>query len=126
MIKPNLSVPAPLDIKLLQKSKVVEIHFDNNEKVSLSCEYLRVFSPSIEVKGYGSQPGQLVFGKKEVNIVDITPVGHYAVKFVFDDGHNTGIYSWETLYDLAINYSQNWALYLQRLANAHATREPSA
>lgn len=118
-------MPVPLDIKLLQKSNVVELRFDNNEKFNLSCEYLRVFSPSIEVKGYGQQPGQLVFGKKEVNIIDIVPVGHYAVKFVFDDGHNTGIYSWETLYDLAIHYPQNWEAYLQRLAQAHVTREPS-
>lgn len=116
-------MPFPVDIKLLQKSKLVEIRFDNNEKFSLSCEYLRVFSPSIEVKGYGAQLGQLVFGKKDVNIIDITPVGHYAVKFVFDDGHNTGIYSWETLYDLAVHATQNWEDYLQRLAKAQATRE---
>ena len=75
-----MTSPCPLDIKLLQKTRVLEIQFDNQEKFILSCEYLRVFSPSAEVKGHGQSEGKLVSGKKEVNIVDIEAVGHYAVK----------------------------------------------
>lgn len=114
--------PIPLDIKLLQKTKVLELEFDNGEKFVLPCEYLRVFSPSAEVKGHGTSEGKLVSGKKEVNIINIEPIGHYAVKLVFDDGHDTGLYTWETLYDLAKNHSINWQHYLQRLKNADAKR----
>jgi DUF971 family protein len=113
----------PLDIKFLQKSRTLEIQFDNGEKFSLPCEYLRVFSPSAEVKGHGQIEGKIVSGKKNINIIDIEPVGHYAVKLLFDDGHNTGIYSWETLYDLAKHYSVYWQRYLQRLAAANKNRE---
>lgn len=108
-------MPVPIDIKLLQKSRVVEITFDNGEHFSLSCEYLRVFSPSAEVKGHGGGEGVLVTGKQAVNIIGIDPVGNYAVKFIFDDGHASGLYSWNTLYDLCANYPQNWARYLVRV-----------
>ncbi|MES2998144.1 MAG: DUF971 domain-containing protein [Pseudomonadota bacterium] len=118
-----MASPFPLDIKLLQKTRVLEIQFDNRKKFILPCEYLRVFSPSADVKGHGQSEGKLVSGKKNVNIIDIEAVGHYAVKLVFDDGHNTGIYSWETLYDLATHYPINWQRYLQRLEAANASRE---
>lgn len=111
-----MTAPAPIDIKLLQKSRILEITFDNKEKFSLPCEYLRVFSPSAEVRGHGAVEGKLVTDKQKVNIIGIDPVGNYAVKLVFDDGHNTGIYSWETLYNLAINYQKNWQRYLERVA----------
>ncbi|MDQ8039223.1 MAG: DUF971 domain-containing protein [Rickettsiella sp.] len=112
----------PQEIKLLQKSRVLEIQFSNGEKFILSCEYLRVFSPSAEVKGHGQFKGKLVPNKKNVNILSIEPVGHYAVKLLFDDGHNTGIYSWETLYDLGMHYKKYWQHYLQRLKMANASR----
>jgi DUF971 family protein len=118
-----MNAPIPLDIKLLQKKKVIEIQFDNGESFVLSCEYLRVFSPSADVKGYGQSEGKLISGKKDINIINIEPVGHYAVKFLFDDGHNTGIYTWETLYDLAIHQKVYWLRYLQRLEAANASRE---
>jgi len=116
-------MPTPIDIKLLQKSRTLEITFDNGEKFTLSCEYLRVFSPSAEVRGHGMSEGILVSGKKKVNIIGIDPVGNYAVKLVFDDGHNTGIYSWETLYTLGKDQEKNWQQYLDRLAAAGKTRE---
>ncbi|MES2141310.1 MAG: DUF971 domain-containing protein [Pseudomonadota bacterium] len=120
-----MATPFPLDIKLLQKTRVLEIQFNNGEKFVLPCEYLRVFSPSAEVKGHGQSEGNLVPGKKEVNIVNIEPIGHYAVKLIFDDGHSTGIYSWETLYDLAVHYEVYWQRYLQRLEAANANRDPA-
>lgn len=111
-----MTAPIPVDIKLLQKSRTLEITFDNNQKFSLSCEYLRVFSPSAEVRGHGADEGKLVTDKQSVNIIGIDPVGNYAVKLVFDDGHNTGIYSWQMLYDLAANHQKNWQRYLERVA----------
>lgn len=112
----------PTDIHLHQLSKVLEIVFDDGEQFRLPCEYLRVFSPSAEVRGHG--PGQevLQYGKEQVNIKAIEPVGNYAVKFVFDDGHDSGLYSWDYLYDLAIHYERNWQDYLQRLADAGLSR----
>lgn len=118
-----MTSPYPLDIKLLQKTRVLEIQFNNGEKFILPCEYLRVFSPSAEVKGHGQFEGKLISGKKEVNIINIEPIGHYAVKLLFDDGHNTGIYSWETLYDLAIHHEVYWQRYLQRLEAANVSRD---
>jgi DUF971 family protein len=113
----------PTDIKLHQKSKVLEISFDNGSTFNLPCEYLRVYSPSAEVRGHG--PGQEVLqvGKEDVNITDIEPVGNYAIKIEFDDGHNTGLYSWETLYTLGENQEQLWQDYLQRLEQAGHKRK---
>ena len=90
----------------------------------LPCEYLRVHSPSAEVQGHG--PGQEVLqkGKEEVNIVAIEPVGHYAVKLIFDDGHNSGLFAWEFLYDLGINRKSKWQDYLARLKKAEHSRKP--
>jgi DUF971 family protein len=119
--------PIPTDIKLHSKSRLLEIAFDDGSRFELPCEYLRVYSPSAEVRGHG--PGQevLQFGKQNVNIEQIEPVGNYAVVLHFDDGHNTGIYSWETLYDLGKNQEQYWATYLKRLKEAgHERKEPAA
>lgn len=114
----------PTEIKLHQKSRVLEIAFDDGSHFRLPCEYLRVYSPSAEVRGHG--PGQevLQLGKEKVNITAIEPVGTYAVAFNFDDGHNTGIYSWEYLHDLGVNQDANWKRYLERLAAAGHTRKP--
>jgi len=114
----------PTDIKLHQKSRILEISFDDGRHFALPCEYLRVYSPSAEVRGHG--PGQEVLqvGKEGVNIDAIEPVGTYAVVFRFDDGHDTGIYSWDTLYDLGHNKSAYWADYLSRLMDAGRLRIP--
>jgi DUF971 family protein len=111
-------MPRPVAINLHKKSRVLSITFDDGKSFDLSCEYLRVHSPSAEVMGHG--PGQEVLqtGKENVNIKDIEPVGHYAVKLVFDDGHATGLYTWEYLYELGINYEQYWRNYLNALKKA--------
>lgn len=112
----------PIDIRLHQQSRVLEIAFDDGSSHRLPCEYLRVYSPSAEVRGHG--PGQEVLqvGKEDVNIADIEPVGAYAVRLVFDDGHNTGLYSWEWLHHLATNYDSLWSQYLEKLARAGYAR----
>lgn len=110
--------PNPTDLKLHQTSRLLEIQFDNGEVFKLPCEYLRVYSQSSEVTGHG--PGQevLQIGKRKVNIDNITPVGNYAVTLHFDDGHNTGIYTWERLYDLGKHQTDYWTDYLRRLMRA--------
>jgi len=117
--------PRPVEIKLHQKSRVLEIGFDDGKSYRLSCEYLRVYSPSAEVRGHG--PGQEVLqeGKKEVEIAAIEPVGNYAVKLVFSDGHDTGLYSWDYLYSLGENQPRLWQQYLEKLALAGVNREPA-
>ncbi|MDH3638271.1 MAG: DUF971 domain-containing protein [Gammaproteobacteria bacterium] len=110
--------PKPTDIKLRQKQRILELTFDDGGHYELPCEYLRVYSPSAEVRGHG--PGQevLQIGKEGVNIVAIEPVGTYAIVLRFDDGHDTGIYSWDTLYELAKHRSEYWEKYLGRLEAA--------
>ena len=106
--------PRPTSLVLHQKSRILEILFDDDSHFELPCEYLRVHSPSAEVRGHG--PGQevLQYGKQNVGIDRIEPQGTYAVKLCFDDGHETGLYSWETLYELSVNYGELWQDYLQR------------
>jgi DUF971 family protein len=118
-----MSEHTPTELNLHRQSKVLEITFDDGSHFNLPCEYLRVFSPSAEVQGHG--PGQevLQLGKEDVAIEQITPVGNYAVCLHFDDGHNTGIYSWDTLYKLGINHEVNWQTYLQRLQAAGHERK---
>jgi DUF971 family protein len=113
----------PTEIKLHQKSRVMEIAFSDGRGFRLPYEFLRVYSPSAEVRGHG--PGQEVLqtGKREVEIRSLEPVGSYAVQPVFSDGHSTGIYSWEYLYELGANQDQLWAEYLKRLDSAGAKRE---
>jgi DUF971 family protein len=103
---------------------MLEIAFDDGASYQLPCEYLRVYSPSAEVAGHG--PGQEVLqvGKKNVGISELVPVGSYAVQINFDDGHDTGLYTWENLYRLGKNQSALWQQYLDRLAAAGASREP--
>lgn len=116
-------IPTLTHIKLLQKPKLLELTFANDKHVTLPCEYLRVYSPSAEVRGHSTQQAVLQHGKKEVTIIGIEPVGHYAVKLIFDDGHQTGIFSFETLYDLAVNYAENWQHYVEQLARAGLSRD---
>jgi len=115
--------PRPVEIKLHQSSRVLEISFVDGKSYRLSCEYLRVYSPSAEVRGHG--PGQEVLqeGKKEVEIAAIEPVGNYAVKLVFSDGHDTGLYSWDYLYSLGENQEKLWARYLERIAATGVSRD---
>lgn len=116
--------PRPTEINLHQVSRVLDVAFDDGRKFSLPCEYLRVFSPSAEVRGHG--PGQEVLqvGKREVGITAVEPVGVYAVKLAFSDGHDTGIYSWEYLYELGTKQDTNWKSYLARLEQAGKSRDP--
>jgi DUF971 family protein len=120
------TTPIPTEIKLHKQSKLLEIAFDDGRRFSLPFEYLRVFSPSAEVRGHG--PGQEVLqvGKKYVDITHIEPVGQYAVCLFFDDGHNSGIYSWDYFYDLGVNQERYWQAYLARLEAAGASREPKS
>lgn len=116
--------PHPTEIQLHQKSRILELHFDDGACFELSCELLRVYSPSAEVQGHGPGQGVLQIGKERVNITEIEPVGHYAVKLKFDDGHNTGLYSWAYLYDLGRNRERYWQRYLEQLqAAGHRRRE---
>lgn len=116
-------LPRPSEIRLHQKSRVLEIAFDDGARFELPCELLRVYSPSAEVRGHG--PGQEVLqvGKEHVNIKAIEPVGTYAVKLVFDDGHDSGLYSWDLLYRLGAQQDALWDDYLQRLARAGHVRQ---
>ena len=116
--------PTPTEIKLHQKSRLMEIAFSDGRSFSLPFEFLRVFSPSAEVRGHG--PGQEVLqaGKREVDIVSLDPVGSYAVQPTFSDGHATGIFSWDYLYSLGTDQERLWADYLQKLAAAGRGRDP--
>ncbi len=118
----NAPAPRPTDITLHQKSRELEIAFNDGKRFRLSCEFLRVHSPSAEVRGHG--PGQevLQIGKRDVNITNLEPVGNYAVKPIFSDGHNTGLYTWDYLYDLGVNEQDYWRTYLSRIERAGASR----
>jgi DUF971 family protein len=122
---PHAGAPQPTEIKLHQTSRVLEISFADGKTFRLPCEFLRVYSPSAEVRGHG--PGQEVLqtGKKDVGINRIEPVGSYAVQFYFSDGHDTGIYSWPLLYDYGLRQEEMWRQYLERMAAAGASREPA-
>lgn len=123
MASPEKSAPSPTEIKLHKKSRLLEVAFDNGKRYTMSFELLRVFSPSAEVRGHG--PGQEVLqvGKRNVDITNIEPVGSYAVQLVFSDGHDSGLYSWDYLYGLGANQEAWWQDYLQRLAQAGASRD---
>lgn len=112
----------PTDITLHQRSRELEVKFGDGAHYHLPLEYLRVYSPSAEVRGHGG-PMQLVTGKRRVAVDSIEPVGNYAIQLHFDDGHNTGIYSWDTLRELGDNQERNWADYLARLEAAGASRD---
>ena len=120
------TTPVPTEIKLHQVSRQLEIAFNNGTRFELPYEFLRVYSPSAEVRGHG--PGQEVLqvGKKNIAIKGIEPVGSYAVTLTFSDGHDTGIYSWDYLYELGANYVALWGRYVNRMEAAGASREPLA
>ena len=120
-----MSRPHPTEINYHQSSRVLDIAFDTGEDFSLSAEYLRCFSPSAEVQGHGPGQEKLQVGKENVKIEHIEPVGNYAITLHFDDGHHTGIYSWDWLYQLGRNQAANWAAYQARLAAAGHARKPN-
>ncbi len=113
--KPNVR---PLTIKLHKQSRLLELEFDDGVSFNLPCEYLRVYSPSADVKGHGPGQGTLQIGKEQVNITAIEPVGNYAARLQFDDGHNTGLFTWQYLYELGRDYDSNWQAYLDALKAA--------
>ena len=113
-----MSNPKPTAINLHKMSRILEISFDDGEKFSYTTEYLRCFSPSAEVQGHGPGEEVLQLNKEFVNIDKIEQVGNYAIILHFDDGHHTGIYSWETLYKLGKDMESNWSNYLKRLEEA--------
>ena len=117
-----MSHPRPVEITLHQASRLLEVVFDNDERFRLPYEYLRVNSPSAEVQGHG--PGQkvLVHGKRDVGIVALEPTGHYGVLIRFDDGHASGIFGWDTLYDLGRAYDTAWPAYLEQLESRGLSR----
>ncbi len=118
--------PMATQLRLRTTSRVLEVSFEDGRMFELPCEYLRVHSPSAEVKGHG--PGQevLVTGKSGVGIRAIEPVGQYAVKLVFDDGHDTGLFTWKYLYEMGRDYADNWARYQARVAASTSGGVPKA
>lgn len=121
-----MAAPLPTEIKLHQKSRVLEIAFEDGSRFGLPCEYLRVYSPSAEVRGHG--PGQeiLQLGKEDVTITAIRPVGNYAIAPSFSDGHDSGIYTWEMLYNLGVHQAELWNEYLKKLEQAGYERRTEA
>src|SRR5262252_8557625 len=122
----NRDDPTPTEIKLHQKSRVLEIAFADGKRFHFPCEFLRVYSPSAEVRGHGAGQEVLQVGKKNVEITRVEPVGTYAVQLYFSDGHETGIYSWDLFYDYGLRQEEMWQHYLRRIAEAGASREPVA
>lgn len=119
-------MPTPTRITLHQASRVLEIDFSDGRSFRLPCEFLRVFSPSAEVRGHGPGQDVLQVGKRDVVVTAIEPVGSYALKLVFSDGHDTGLYSWDYLYELGRDQERLWNRYLERLQAAGASRGPEA
>ncbi|MDR2239020.1 MAG: DUF971 domain-containing protein [Zoogloeaceae bacterium] len=118
-------VPIPTEIKLHQKSRLMDIAFSDGRRFELSYELLRVYSPSAEVRGHGPGQETLQTGKRDIEIARIEPVGAYAVRPIFSDGHDSGLYSWDYLYWLGAERDRLWQEYLDRMAEAGASRDPA-
>jgi DUF971 family protein len=116
-------VPTLTALTVHKQSRTLEIAFDDDSSFTLPFEFLRVYSPSAEVRGHGQGQEVLQLGKREVTLTALEPVGHYAVQPHFSDGHNTGIYTWDYLYRLGSEYAQLWENYLQRVEHAGFTRD---
>jgi len=117
------TIAAPTLIRLHRKARMLEVGWADGTQYQLPCEYLRVFSPSAELQGHGLPEPMLIGGKREVNIEKVVPVGRYAVKLAFDDGHDTGLYSWPVLRELGERQAEQWARYEQRLAEHGMSRD---
>ena len=126
MVGLEANTPIPTEIKLHQASRLMELSFADGTNFRLPYEFLRVYSPSADVRGHGPGQETLQVGKREVTIAELEPVGHYAVRPKFSDGHDTGIYSWDYLYDLGERQDELWQRYLARLAAAGGSRDPDA
>ena len=120
------TAPRPTGIELHRRSALLELRYPGDEHYQLSAEYLRVFSPSAEVRGHSPQEAVLQTGKINVKITGVQPVGHYAIQLEFDDGHDSGLYALDYLYDLCRHHEDNWQDYLRRLHEVGATRDPEA
>ena len=114
----------PVELRLKKAEKQLEISFDDGTNFRLAAEYLRVESPSAEVQGHGPGQKTLVPGRAHVGIMTLEPVGNYAVRIIFDDLHDTGIYSWSYLYQLGVEYDERWRAYVEALAANGLSREP--
>ena len=121
-----MAAPRPLEIRLKKDRRTLHVGFDNGETVDLSAEFLRVMSPSAEVQGHSPDQRQTVGGKRNVEIISLEPVGHYAIRIVFDDLHDTGIYSWPYLLELGREHAERWARYLGELEEQGLSRDPPA
>ena len=121
----NVVTQAPSELKLHRQSRELEVGFADGTRFRLPCELLRVYSPSAEVRGHGAGERKLMTGKKYVNIEQIDLVGNYAIRIVFDDGHDTGIYAWDYLRDLGTNRDDYWHRYLEDLKVANSSRLPN-
>lgn len=119
------SLPALLEIRLRTRSRLLEVAFEGGERFELPAEYLRVNSPSAEVQGHGVEAAVLVTGKENVGIRAVEPVGHYAVRLQFDDGHNTGLYTWKYLYELGRSQQTRWSEYLRRVEKERPGKSPA-
>ncbi|MAZ97848.1 MAG: hypothetical protein CMM39_00275 [Rhodospirillaceae bacterium] len=114
----------PIEIRIKSKEKALEIDFDNGESFKIKAELLRVESPSAEIQGHGSGQKVTLAGRRHVGILSVEPVGNYAIKINFDDMHDTGIYSWQYLYDMGANQSDLWHDYLMRVKELGFSRDP--
>ena len=121
----NSDTPIPTEIKLHQKSRRIELAFDNGERYELSFEFLRVFTPSAEARGHAPGQETLQVGKRDVDILAIEPVGNYAIKPMFSDGHDSGLYSWDMLHTLCTHRDELWQAYLDKLAAEGGSRDPA-
>jgi DUF971 family protein len=119
----DATTPQPTEIKLHQASRVLEIAFADGRTFRLPYELLRVYSPSAEVRGHGPGQETLQTGKRDVTIANVESVGHYALRPTFSDGHDTGIYSWDYLYDLGVRQDELWRRYIERLEQAGMSRD---
>ena len=121
----NHDTPIPSELRLHQKSRVLEVAFDNGERYELTFEFLRVFTPSADARGHAPGQETLQVGKMNIDIVRIEPVGHYAIRPIFSDGHESGIYSWDMLYNLCTHRDELWQTYLKQLQAQGGSRDPA-
>jgi DUF971 family protein len=119
-----MTSPWPTELRLRKDRKALVVTFDDGESYELAAEYLRVRSPSAEVQGHSPSERRIVSGKQDVQILEVHPVGNYAVRLVFDDMHSTGIFSWDYLFELGRNREQYWRDYLSELAGKNLSRAP--
>ena len=122
-LKPD--TPIPTEIKLHQKSRLLELAFDDGERFELTYEFLRVYTPSAEARGHDQGQETLQVGKRDVDIVSLEPVGNYALKPVFSDGHESGLYSWDILHTLCVHRDELWQAYLDKLEAGGGSRDPA-